>query len=151
MPKITPYLTFKDRGFEAVNFYLSLFKNSKLNYFMRDGDKLLFADFDLDGQHLSAMDGGPEFNFDLGISLMVDCTTQEEIDLFWEKLSDGGEPGQCGWLKDKYGLSWQIVPVAVMGQLLRDKDTDKSKRVMDAMLTMGKLDISALKKAFNQG
>ena len=147
MQKITTFLSFKDKGFEAINFYLSIFKKSKLNYISRDGDKLLYAAFELDGSQFMAMDGGEPFKFEMGTSMYIDCADQKEVDYYWEKLTaDGGEPGQCGWLKDKYGVSWQVVP-KVLGELLMGKEPAQQKKVMDAMLKMGKLDIDGLKKA----
>jgi predicted 3-demethylubiquinone-9 3-methyltransferase (glyoxalase superfamily) len=154
MPKVSSFLTFRDRGEEAVNFYVSLIKNSKVLNIVRYGDggplpkgSLLNASFQLDGQHFMAMDGGSHFSFSEGFSLFVNCETQQEIDQLWDKLSDGGEIQMCGWLKDKYGMSWQIVP-SILGELMQDKDRERSKRVMEALLQMKKLDIDRLKRAY---
>lgn len=155
--KIVTFLTFKDRAEEAVNLYVSLFKNSKILSIVRMGadapgvkGTLLHATFHLDGQEFMAMDGGPYFSFGQGTSLFVNCETQEEVDTLWEKLSEGGEKQQCGWLKDKYGLSWQIIPTA-LGEMMQDKDPEKGKRVMEAMLKMEKIDIGTLRQAYDQG
>ncbi len=147
MQKITPFLWFDDNAEEAMKFYVSVFKNSKIvstsNY--PDG-RVMGGSFQLEGQDFQALNGGPEFHFTPAISLFVSCETQKEIDELWEKLSAEKSEERCGWLKDKYGLSWQIVPT-VLGELLRSKDPERSKRVMDALLKMGKLDIQALKRA----
>ena len=155
MQKITPFLWFDDNAEEAVNFYVSLFKNSKVLSITRYGEAgpgpagtVLTAAFQLQGQEFIALNGGPQFKFSEAISFSVNCETQEELDQYWEKLSEGGEKGRCGWLKDKYGLSWQVNPV-VLGEMLQDKDPDKAKRVMEAMLQMDKLDIETLKKAYD--
>lgn len=148
--KITTFLTFESRGMEAVELYISLFKNSQINssMVMPGGDQLLHASFTLDGQEFMAMDGGPTFNFAHGISLFVTCEDQEEVDYFWEKLiAGGGEAGQCGWLKDKFGMSWQIIPKA-LGQLMGDPNREKSGRVMQAMLAMNKIIINDLQRAY---
>ena len=157
MQKVTTFLTFQDRAEEAVSLYVSLFKNSKILSMVRMGGEapggqgaLLHAAFQLDGQEFMAMDGGPYFAFAQGMSLFVNCETQEEVDHLWEKLSEGGEKGQCGWLKDRFGVSWQIIPSA-LGELMQDKDPEKSKRVMDAMLKMNKIDIQALRHAYEGG
>ncbi len=157
MQKITTFLTFKDRAEEAVNFYIMLFKNSKILSIMRSGEagpgpkgSVLGVTFQLDGQQFIALNGGPHFSFAEGMSLFVSCETQAEIDELWEKLSEGGEKQPCGWLKDRFGVSWQIVP-PVLGEMLSDKDPEKSKRVMMAMLQMKKLDIKALTQAYVQG
>jgi predicted 3-demethylubiquinone-9 3-methyltransferase (glyoxalase superfamily) len=154
MQKITTFLWFDDKAEEAMNFYLSVFKNSKVVSVSRYGDagpgpkgSVMVATFQLDGQEFMALNGGPHFKFTEAISLLVNCETQEEVDRFWEKLSDGGEKSQCGWLKDKYGLSWQIVPT-VLGEMMQDKDPEKTKRVMEAMLQMDKIDIDTLKRAY---
>lgn len=156
MQKITPFLWFDDKAEEAMNFYVSIFRNSKVVSVSRYGEggpgpkgSLMTATFELDGQKFMALNGGPMFKFTEAISLFVNCETQEEVDQFWEKLSEGGEKSRCGWLKDKYGLSWQIVP-SILGELLRDKDPEKSKRVMMAMLEMDKIDIDTLKRASEQ-
>jgi predicted 3-demethylubiquinone-9 3-methyltransferase (glyoxalase superfamily) len=154
MKKITPFLWFNDKAEEAMNFYVSIFKNSKILSVSRYGDAgpgpkgtVMTASFQLDGQEFTALNGGPEYKFTEAISFLVDCKTQEEVDELWKKLSEGGEEGQCGWLKDKYGLSWQIVP-SVLGELLGDKDPEKAGRVMKAMLQMKKIDIKTLKQAY---
>ena len=156
MQKITPFLWFDNQAEEAMNFYVSVFKNSKRGRISRYGDAgpgpkgtVMVTTFQLEGQEFMALNGGPHFKFTEAISLVVSCETQEEVDEFWEKLSEGGSKGQCGWLKDKYGLSWQIVPT-VLGELMSDPDPEKSKRVMTAMLQMKKLDISGLKRAYDQ-
>ena len=152
--KITPFLWFDDKAEEAMNFYVSIFKNSKVGNVTRYGDAgpgpkgtVMTATFQLDGQEFIALNGGPHFKFTEAISFSVDCKTQEEVDELWNKLSEGGQKSRCGWLKDKYGLSWQIVPT-VLTELLGDKDPAKSKRVMQAMLQMDKIDIKTLKKAY---
>jgi predicted 3-demethylubiquinone-9 3-methyltransferase (glyoxalase superfamily) len=154
MRKITPFLWFDGKAEEAANFYTSIFKNSKIGDVMRYGEAgpgpkgtVMSLTFELDGQEFIALNGGPQFTFSPAVSFFVSCETQEEVDELWEKLSSGGEKNVCGWLKDKYGLSWQIVP-SVLGKLLRDKDAEKSKRVMQAMLKMIKLDIDGLKQAY---
>jgi predicted 3-demethylubiquinone-9 3-methyltransferase (glyoxalase superfamily) len=156
MRKIITFLAFKDRAEEAVNLYVSLFKNSKIVSIVRMGadapgvkGTLLHVTFQLDGQEFMAMDGGPYFSFGQGTSLFVNCETQEEVDMLWEKLSEGGEKQQCGWLKDKYGLSWQIIPTA-LGEMMQDKDPEKAKRVMEAMLKMEKIDIKTLRQTYDQ-
>jgi predicted 3-demethylubiquinone-9 3-methyltransferase (glyoxalase superfamily) len=153
MQKITTFLWFDDQAEEAANFYVSLFKNSKITNVSRypEGSpgpvgKVMTTAFELDGQEFIALNGGPQFPFTEAISLFVNCETQREVDELWEKLSDGGEKSQCGWLKDKFGLSWQIVPTA-LGRLLGDKDPEKAKRVMQAMLQMSKIDIAELERA----
>ena len=154
MKKITPFLWFDDKAEEAMNFYVSIFKNSKVGSVTRYGEagpgpkgSVMTASFNLDGQDFIALNGGPHFKFTEAISFSVDCKTQEEVDQFWEKLSEGGQKSRCGWLKDKFGLSWQIVPIA-LSEMLADKDAKKSKKVMEAMLKMGKLDIKTLKQAY---
>lgn len=153
MQKITTFLTFNNQAEEAINLYTSIFKNSKIVSTTRYGENgpgpkgtLMTAIFQLDEEFM-ALNGGPSFTFAQGISLFVNCETQEEIDELWEKLSGGGEKGPCGWLTDKYGVSWQIVP-RVLGEMLNDKNAEKSKRVMNAMLQMNKLDIEGLKQAY---
>jgi predicted 3-demethylubiquinone-9 3-methyltransferase (glyoxalase superfamily) len=153
MQKIIPFLWFDDKAEEAVNFYTTLFKNSKIESVSRYGDeghgvkgKVMIMSFQLDGQEFMALNGGPVFTFTPAISFFVNCVTQEEVDELWEKLSEGGEKGQCGWLKDKYGISWQIVPTA-LGELMQDPDAEKVGRVTKAMLQMTKLDIEKLKQA----
>jgi predicted 3-demethylubiquinone-9 3-methyltransferase (glyoxalase superfamily) len=160
MQKITPFLWFDDKAEEAANLYVSIFKNSGINNITRYGDEgaavagrpkgsVMTVDFTLDGQEFVALNGGPHFKFTEAVSFVVNCETQEEVDKFWEKLSEGGEKSQCGWLKDKYGLSWQVVPT-VLSELFQDKDPKRSERVMKAMLQMSKLDIGALKQAYEQ-
>jgi predicted 3-demethylubiquinone-9 3-methyltransferase (glyoxalase superfamily) len=153
MQKITTFLTFNDQAEEAANWYTSIFKNSKIGRITRYGEgapipagTVMTITFELDGQTFMALNGGPHFTFAEGISLFVNCETQEEVDAFWEKLSEGGEPGPCGWLKDKFGLSWQIVPSA-LNKLLQSNDPEKAKRVMNALMKMGKIDIAALEQA----
>jgi len=153
MQKITTFLWFNDKAEEAMNFYISLFKNSKIINVSRYTDagpgpagSVMVGKFQLEGQEFLALNGGPHFKFTEAISLVINCETQEEIDFYWEKLTEGGEESMCGWLKDKYGLSWQVVPTE-LGKLMSDKDPEKSKRVMEAMLKMKKLDIGILKKA----
>jgi len=148
-------LWFDNNAEEAMNFYTSIFKNSRIVSVSRYGDEagqvgtVMTATFVLNGQEFMALNGGPHFKFTEAISFFVHCETQEEVDELWEKLSAGGEKGQCGWLKDKFGVSWQIVPTA-LGELLGDKDPEKSKRVMEAMLQMHKIDIAKLKQAYEQ-
>lgn len=156
MDKITPFLWFDGKAEEAANFYTSIFKNSKIVNMMRYGEAgpgpkgtVMSAIFELDGQRFMALNGGPMFTFSPAISFFVNCETQEEVDNLWEKLSEGGEKQRCGWLRDKYGVSWQIIPT-VLGQLLQDKDAEKSKRVMNAMLQMDKIDIAGLKQAYER-
>ena len=161
MQRITPCLWFNDNAEEAVKFYTSIFKNSSItgvSHYGEDGAKasgrpkgtVLTITFQLDGQEFMALNGGPHFKFTPAISLMVYCKTQGEIDDLWEKLSAGGRIEQCGWLTDKYGLSWQIVPT-VIAEMMQDKDTEKTNRVMKAILQMKKLDIETLKRAYQQG
>jgi predicted 3-demethylubiquinone-9 3-methyltransferase (glyoxalase superfamily) len=154
MPKITPFLWFNEQAEAAMNFYLSIFKNSKTVSVSRYGDagpgpkgSVMVAKFQLDGQDFMALNGGPTFTFSPAISFVVDCKTQEEVDEYWEKLSAGGATNQCGWLTDKFGLSWQIVPTA-LGEMMADKDPERSNRVMKAMLQMTKIDIAALRRAY---
>jgi predicted 3-demethylubiquinone-9 3-methyltransferase (glyoxalase superfamily) len=156
MQKITPFLWFDDQAEEAMNFYVSIFKNSKVLSVARYGDAgpgrkgtIMTARFQLEGQEFIALNGGPQFKFTEAISFLVNCETQEEVDYFWEKLSKGGERSRCGWLKDKFGLSWQIVPT-VLGEMLQDKNAEKSQSVMKAMLQMDKIDIQSLKRADDQ-
>ena len=157
MQKITPFLWFNDQAEEAMNFYTAIFKNSKISSVSRYGEggpgqpgSVMTATFELDGQEFMALNGGPLFTFTEAISLFVNCETQAEVDELWEKLTEGGEESQCGWLKDKYGLSWQIVP-SVLGELLNDPDAEKAGRVMNAMLQMKKIDIAGLRAAYEQG
>lgn len=157
MPKITPYLWFEDHLEEAVNFYTSIFKNSKIHSMSRLGEgpsglpgMVVSANFELEGQEFIGLQGGPQYKFTEAISLFVSCETQEEVDYYWDRLLEGGEAQMCGWLKDKYGLSWQIIPT-ILGQLMGDKDTEKAQRVVQAMLKMVKIDIAGLKQAYGQG
>ena len=154
MQKITPFLWFDGNAEEAMNFYVSIFKDSRVGSVRRWGDagpgregSVMSATFYLDGQQFYALNGGPHFKFTPAISFFVDCATQEEVDDLWEKLSEGGEKQKCGWLTDKFGVSWQIVPAA-LGEMLQDKDPEKSRRVMQAMLQMQKIDIAALCTAY---
>ncbi len=154
MQKITPFLWFDNKAEEAANFYVSIFKNSKILNVARYGDAgpgpkgtVMIAAFELDGQQFIALNGGATFKFTEAVSFVVNCETQKEIDYFWEKLSAGGAESQCGWLKDKFGLSWQIVPT-ILGELMVDKDPQKSKRVMEAMLQMSKIEIEPLQRAY---
>ncbi|QNF33990.1 VOC family protein [Adhaeribacter swui] len=145
--KITPFLWFDNQAEEAMHFYTSIFKNSKINSVVRNGaGGVLTASFTLNGQDFVALNGGPLYKFTEAISFVVNCETQDEIDSMWEQLSAGGEPGRCGWLKDKYGLSWQVVP-PVLPKLLQHPDPEKSIRVMQAMMQMSKIDIPALIRA----
>ena len=149
MQRITTFLMFNDQAEEAVNLYLSVFRNSRLVSTMPgpEGGVMGFT-FEIEGQEFNAMNGGPHFTFAEGMSLFVNCETQEEIDRLYEKLSEGGEKQPCGWLKDKFGVSWQIIPPVLL-ELLQDKDAEKSKRVMQAMLQMQKIDIKTLKQAYD--
>jgi len=156
MQKITPFLWFDGKAEEAMNFYTEIFKNSKVVDIMRYGDagpgpkgSVMSATFQLEGQEFIALNGGPQFTFSPAISFFVKCQTQEEVDELWDRLLAGGRPQQCGWLTDRYGLSWQIVPT-VLGEMLQDKDPERSSRVMKAMLKMVKLDIAALKEAYER-
>jgi predicted 3-demethylubiquinone-9 3-methyltransferase (glyoxalase superfamily) len=156
MQKISPYLWFNDNAEEAIHFYSSIFKNSKTVNITRYGEgspapkgKLMSATFELEGQTFIALNGGPQFNFTPAISFFVNCETQEEVDELWEKLSEGGKEGRCGWLEDKFGLSWQIIPTA-LGELMQDEDARKARNVMEAMLQMNKIDIKALKQAYEK-
>jgi predicted 3-demethylubiquinone-9 3-methyltransferase (glyoxalase superfamily) len=144
--KITTFLTYNDRAEEAVGFYVSVFRNSRILDTMRAGDRVISLQFELEGQEFVALNGGPSFTFAQGISLFVACDTQREIDELYEKLSAGGEKQPCGWLRDRFGVSWQVVP-PLLGQLLGDKDRAKADRVLQAMLKMQKIEIAALEKA----
>ena len=153
MPKITPFLWFDGQLEEAMNFYTSIFKNSKVVNITRYGEAgpglagtVMSATFQLEGQEFIALNGGPLYKFSPATSFFVQCETQEEIDYFFNKLSAGGRPNRCGWLDDKFGLTWQIIPTA-LGRLLQDKDPEKRKRVMQAMLKMQKMDIQGLEQA----
>ncbi|MDF2649762.1 MAG: hypothetical protein K0Q73_5567 [Paenibacillus sp.] len=155
--KITPFLWFNDNAEEAIDFYSSVFKNAKTLNVSRYGDgapfakgTLMSATFELEGQRFMVLNAGPHFKFNEAVSFFVNCTTQEEVDDLWEKLTaDGGKPGRCGWLKDKFGLSWQIVPT-ILGELLADKDARKAGNVSQAMLQMDKIDSLALKQAYEK-
>ena len=154
MQKITPFLWFDGKAEEAMNFYVSIFKNSKVGKVSRYGDagpgpkgSVMSATFTLEGQEFFALNGGPQFTFTPAISFFVNCETQQEVDELWTKLSDGGKPNRCGWLADKFGVSWQIIPSA-LGRMLGDPDPEKSKRVIMAMLQMEKIDIKGLEKAY---
>ena len=156
MQKITPFLWFDGKAEEAANFYTSIFRNSKITGIARypegtpgPAGTVMTVSFELDGQKFLALNGGPQFKFNESISFVVNCETQQEIDELWEKLSAGGAKVQCGWLKDKYGVSWQIVPT-VLGKLFQDKDGEKTKRVGKAMMQMKKLDIATLQRAYEQ-
>ena len=155
MPTITPFLWFDKEAEEAAKFYVSIFKNSKLGAISRYGEagpgpkgSVMVAEFELDGQRFSALNGGPIFHFTEAVSFSVNCETQSEIDYYWSKLTEGGKEVQCGWLKDKFGLSWQIVPSA-LGRLMSDPDPAKSRRVAEAMFKMVKLDIAKLQAAYD--
>lgn len=158
MKTITPCLWFDDQAEAAVNFYASIFKNSKITHIARYGDAgakasgrpkgtVMTVIFELNGQEFMALNGGPVFQFSQAISFMVPCKTQKEVDELWDELSQGGETQQCGWLKDKYGVAWQIVPM-VLSEMMQDRDSKKTERVMKALLTMDKPDINALKEAY---
>ena len=147
MKKITPFLWFDDQAEEAMRFYVSVFKNSKiLDVTPGPGGKAFTVRADIDGQELIGLNAGPQFKFTEAISLSVDCKDQKEVDHYWTKLSQGGQESMCGWLKDRYGLSWQVNPT-ILGELLASRDAKKAKRVMEAMLKMRKIDIAALKSA----
>ena len=153
MQKITPFLWFDSQAEEAMNFYISIFKDSKVINVTRYGEagpgpkgSVMSATFELNGQEFYALNGGPVFSFTPAVSFFIHCETQQEVDHFWDKLSEGGRTDRCGWLQDKYGLSWQVVP-NILGELLQGKDAAKSKRVMEAMLKMAKLDIAILEEA----
>ena len=155
MPKVTPFLWFDGKAREAANFYVSIFRNARIVSPMRNGaagpdpdGAIMSVTFEIDGREFIAFNGGPHFTFSPAISLFVRCETQAEIDELWERLSEGGETQRCGWLKDKYGVSWQIIP-PILGEMLQSKDAEKSKRAMAAMLKMDKIDIEGLKKAYD--
>lgn len=160
MQKITPCLWFNDQAEEAMRFYVSVFKNSKVGRVTRYGEagakvsgrpkgSVMTATFEIAGQEFMALNGGPHFTLSEAVSFIVKCDTQKEIDTFWEKLSEGGEEGVCGWLKDKFGLSWQIVPT-ILSDMMQDKDADKTNRGMEAVLQMKKLDIARLQEAYRR-
>jgi predicted 3-demethylubiquinone-9 3-methyltransferase (glyoxalase superfamily) len=157
MQTITPFLWFNDNAEEAAHFYLSVFKDGKIHNVARYGEagpgpagSVMTIVFELRGQRFLGLNGGPHFKFTEAVSFVVSCETQQEIDDYWEKLSAGGSKGQCGWLKDKFGLSWQVVP-SIIGDLASAKDAKKSQSMMKAMMTMTKLDIAQLKKAYAEG
>lgn len=160
MQGITPFLWFDNQAEEAASFYTSLFKNSRVLNVARYGEAgaevsgiprgtVMTVTFELDGQEFTALNGGPAFTFSEAISFMVKCETQEEVDRLWERLTEGGEAGECGWLKDRYGVSWQIVPTA-LGEMLQDSDPRRSERVTAALLKMKKIDIEKLRQAYGQ-
>ena len=158
MPKITTFLWFDGRAEEAMNFYTSIFKNSKPGTISRYGDagpgqkgSVMTASFQLEGQEFVALNGGPHYKFTPAISFLVHCETQEEVDYYWNKLLEGGKPSQCGWLEDKFGVSWQIIPDALLKMLGDKENPAKSQRAMQAMLQMTKIDIAGLKRAYDQG
>ena len=153
MPRITPNLWFDTQGLEAAEFYVSIFPNSAITNVTRYPEagpgvagSVLTVDFMLDGQEHTAINGGPQFTFDEAVSLLINCKDQDEVDYYWEKLTDGGEASQCGWLKDKFGLSWQVCPVG-MNEILNDPDPERANRAVTAMLGMVKLDVAALQAA----
>lgn len=155
--KITPFLWFEHQAEEAAGFYTSIFKNSKIETVTRYGESgpgpkgsVMTVAFQIEGQHFTALNAGPQFKFTPAISFVVNCQTQAEVDELWEKLSSGGQKVECGWLTDKYGLSWQIVPTVLI-EMLQDKDAERSQRVMKAMMKMKKLDIADLEAAYRQG
>jgi len=157
MQKITPFLWFDDNAEEAANFYVSVFKNSKILNVARYSDagpgpkgSVMTVEFELNGLEFVALNAGPTFKFTEAISFVVNCETQEEVDYYWERLSEGGEKSHCGWLKDKFGLSWQVTPT-ILGKLMTDNDSEKAKRVMETMLQMDKLDIEPLQRAYGSG
>lgn len=154
MQLITPFLWFDNNAEEAMNFYVSIFKNSKVGRVTRYGEagpgpagSVMTVEFELDGQEFVGLNGGPHFKFTEAVSFTVRCETQEEIDYYWNKLSEGGQTSRCGWLKDKFGLSWQVEP-RILGDMMADKDPEKAKRVMEAMLKMDKIDIEPIRRAY---
>jgi predicted 3-demethylubiquinone-9 3-methyltransferase (glyoxalase superfamily) len=158
MKGITPFLWFNDKAEEAIQFYTSVFKNSKVGHISRYGDagpgpkgQVMVGEFELEGQPFMALNGGPQFQFNESVSFVIRCESQQEVDYFWSKLTaEGGQESMCGWLKDKFGLSWQVVPT-VLSQLMSGKDSARANRVMQALLQMKKLDIAALQRAADQG
>jgi predicted 3-demethylubiquinone-9 3-methyltransferase (glyoxalase superfamily) len=155
--KITPFLWFDGKAEEAMNYYVSVFKNSKVVRVSRYGDAgpgpkgtVMSATFQLDGQEFFALNGGPQFTFTPAISFFVNCETQQEVDELWDKLSAGGRKDRCGWLQDRFGVSWQVIP-SILGKLLQDNDTEKANRVMKAMLQMDKIEIKRLQQAYDRG
>jgi len=149
MSKITTFFMFNDQAEAAMNHYVSVFKNSKIDNLMRAGDAVMGGSFHLDGVEYMAYNGGPHFTFAEGMSQFIHCEDQAEIDYFWEKLSEGGEESMCGWVKDKFGVSWQIIPDALM-RLMSDPDGAKAQRVTEAMLQMRKIDVAGLERAYNE-
>jgi predicted 3-demethylubiquinone-9 3-methyltransferase (glyoxalase superfamily) len=156
MQKITPFLWFNNNAEEAINFYASVFKDAEIKNVARYGDagpgpkgQVMTASFVLNGQEFIALNGGPQFQFTEAVSFVINCENQEEVDHYWEKLSEGGQPSRCGWLKDRFGLSWQVVPT-ILPQLLKDKDPQRAKNVMLAMMKMDKIEIEPLKEAYNK-
>ena len=149
MPTVTPFLWFDSQAEDAMNFYASVFPRSRVLAVNRAQGRVMSVEFELEGQKFMALNAGPHYRFNEAVSFFVGCETQQEVDTFWEKLTaDGGEPGRCGWLKDRFGLSWQIIPNA-LGRLMSSGDPERSKRVMDAMLQMSKLDVQRLQQAFD--
>ncbi len=155
--KITPSLWFDTEAEEAANLYTSIFKNSRvvnISHYTEAGPRpagtVMSVEFELDGQRFVGINGGPQFTFDEAVSFQITCEDQDEVDHYWERLSEGGEEGRCGWLKDRYGLSWQVIPTG-MGELFADPDPEPAQRAMQAMLEMGKLDIAALRRAADDG
>jgi predicted 3-demethylubiquinone-9 3-methyltransferase (glyoxalase superfamily) len=156
MQKITPFLWFDGKAEEAARFYVSIFKNSRIVGMSRYGEQgpgpkgsVMVVTFELDGQEFSALNGGPQFSFSPAVSFVVNCQTQQEVDAMWEKLSENGEKQRCGWVKDKYGVSWQIVP-SVLPKMLQGADAEKSNRVINAIMQMNKLEIEGLRRAYEQ-
>jgi predicted 3-demethylubiquinone-9 3-methyltransferase (glyoxalase superfamily) len=156
MGKITPFLWFDGKAEEAANFYVSVFENAKILNVSRYSEDspgpagtVMTVSFELEGQEFVALNGGPHYTFTPAVSFLIDCKTQAEVDHFWERLSEGGQPSRCGWLQDKYGVSWQVVP-SVLPELLQDDDDEKSDAVMHAMLEMAKLDIETLRQAYER-
>jgi predicted 3-demethylubiquinone-9 3-methyltransferase (glyoxalase superfamily) len=154
MPRITPNLWFDTQGEEAARHYTSIFPNSRITHISyygeagpREAGLVMTVDFELDGQDYTVINGGPDFTFDEAISLLVNCADQDEVDYYWEKLGEGGEFGPCGWLKDKYGVSWQVIPTSAMNELFNDPDQTRAQRAMAAMLQMSKIDIAGLQAA----
>ena len=155
MPRITPFLWFDNNAEEAMNYYVSVFKNSKVHRVVRYGEAgpgpagtVMTVEFELDGQEFVGLNGGPQFKFTEAVSFTVRCETQEEVDYYWDKLSDGGQKSRCGWVKDKFGLWWQVEP-QLLADLMADEDPEKAKRVMQAMLKMDKIEIEPLKRAYD--
>lgn len=154
MQRITPFLWFDNNAEEATNYYVSVFKNSRVRRIVRYGEAgpgpagtVMTVEFELDGQEFVGLNGGPQFKFTEAVSFTVRCETQEEIDYYWDKLSDGGQKSRCGWVKDKFGLWWQVEP-RVLADMMADKDPEKAKRVMEAMLKMDKIDLEPLNRAY---